>query len=226
MSSSEVILEGQSLTKEFQRGRREVIKAIENVSISISRGEFLMIYGPSGSGKTTLLNVLSGLERPTTGSVLFEGENIVDWTEEKLATFRLQNIGRIFQSWELIPTLTAIENVEIPLYPSKISSDKIQKRAMRLLKMVGLANRIEHYPGELSGGEQQRVGIARALITSPAVIFADEPTGNLDSESGKSVMRLLKRISRTDTSVVLATHNEELREFATREVKLRAGKLF
>ncbi|MFX1536609.1 MAG: ABC transporter ATP-binding protein [Promethearchaeota archaeon] len=226
MSSSEVILEGQNLTKEFQRGRREVVKAIENVSISISRGEFLMIYGPSGSGKTTLLNVLSGLERPTTGSVLFEGEDIVDWPEEKLATFRLENIGRIFQSWELIPTLTAIENVELPLYPSKIPSDKIQKRAMRLLKMVGLANRIEHYPAELSGGEQQRVGIARALVTSPAVIFADEPTGNLDSESGKSVMRLLKRISRTDTSVVLATHNEELREFATREVKLRAGKLF
>ncbi|MFX0092974.1 MAG: ABC transporter ATP-binding protein [Candidatus Hodarchaeota archaeon] len=225
MSSSEIILEGQNLTKEFPRGRREVIKALDNVNVSISRGEFLMLYGPSGSGKTTLLNVLSGLDRPTSGKVIFEEKDIVDWSEQQLSVFRLQNIGRIFQSWELISTLTAIENIEVPLYPSQLPSNKIHDRAIRLVKMVGLADRMDHFPAELSGGEQQRVGIARALITNPVVIFADEPTGNLDSDSGKSVMRLLKRICNTGTAVVLSTHNEELREYANRIVKLRAGRL-
>jgi len=246
------ILKIDKITKIYKRGR-EVVTALRKVSLEISPGEILMVIGPSGSGKTTLLNVLSGLDKPTEGKILFnlshaheefrklpqiteilesnefsKGKEFVDitqWDEKLLTYYRRYNVGFIFQSWELIPTLKAVENVESSLYPSNISSPLIRERAIKLLRKVGLLDKEYAYPDQLSGGEQQRVAICRALIKEPKLIFADEPTGNLDSETGSQIMRQMKLFSREGAAVIVATHNLELRKFADRFIKIEDGEI-
>lgn len=222
--SNGVLIEAKNLMKEYIRGKREVVMAVNDVDIQIPKGKMVLVTGPSGSGKSTLLNILSGLDKPTEGKVLYEDENIAEWDEEKLAKFRRGNVGFIFQNWELIPIMTALENIESPLYPMKIKSKEIRTRAISLLKQVGLWDKADNYPDELSGGEQQRIGIARALVGKPRIIFADEPTGNLDVDNAASIMRLLKSFTKRDTSVLTVTHNEELKKYADLTHRMSSGR--
>ncbi|MHA1214408.1 MAG: ABC transporter ATP-binding protein [Candidatus Hodarchaeales archaeon] len=221
---SRIVIEAKGLTKEYVRGKKEVVTALNDVDLQIPKGKLIMVTGPSGSGKSTLLNVLSGLDKPSEGKVLYEDENIAEWDEEKLSLFRRGNVGFIFQNWELIRILTALENIESPLYPLKIKGKEIRTRAISLLKQVGLWDKADNYPDELSGGEQQRVGIARALVGKPKIIFADEPTGNLDQDNAASVMRLLKSFTKRDTSILVVTHNEDLKRYADVTYRLSSGR--
>ena len=222
--SSSILIEAKNLTKEYIRGKKEVVTAVNDVDLQIQRGKLIMVTGPSGSGKSTLLYILSGLDKPSEGKVIYNDEDISDWDEERLAQFRQEHIGFIFQNWELIRTLTALENIESPLYPVKIKSKEIRTRAISLLKQVGLWDKVDNYPDELSGGEQQRIGIARALVGKPRIIFADEPTGNLDVDNAASVMRLLKSFTKRDTSILVVTHNEDLKRYADTSYKMSAGR--
>ena len=222
--SSSILIEAKNLTKEYIRGKKEVVTAVNDVDLQIHRGKLIMVTGPSGSGKSTLLNILSGLDNPTEGKIIYNDEDISGWDEERLAQFRQDHIGFIFQNWELIRTLTALENIESPLYPRKIRSREIRTRAISLLKQVGCWDKADNYPDELSGGEQQRVGIARALVGKPRIIFADEPTGNLDVDNASSVMRLLKSFTKRDTAILVVSHNEDLKRYADTSYKMSAGR--
>jgi putative ABC transport system ATP-binding protein len=222
--SSNVLIEAKNLTKEYIRGRKEVVVAVNDVDLEITRAKMMMVTGPSGSGKSTLLNILSGLDHPTEGKVIYQDEDISGWEEERLSKFRAENIGFIFQNWELIRTLTALENIESPLYPMKIKTKEIRTRAISLLKQVGCWDKADNFPDELSGGEQQRVGIARALVGKPRIIFADEPTGNLDVDNAASIMRLLKSFTKRDTAILVVTHNEELKKYADITFRMSAGR--
>ena len=192
------ILSGKGLSKKY--GDLEVVK---DVSLTINTGEFVCLVGKSGSGKTTLLSLLSGLERPTSGQVTLKGKDIASATEDELALFRRENVGFIFQSFNLIPTLSAWENVALPLFPVKMSGEQREKRALELLEKMEMGHRTEHLPSALSGGEKQRVAIARALINHPKVLFADEPTGNLDSATGDAIMEILKRLHTQERVAIL-----------------------
>ncbi|MHA2156811.1 MAG: ABC transporter ATP-binding protein [Candidatus Hodarchaeales archaeon] len=222
--SSNILIEAKNLTKEYIRGKKEVVVAVNDVDLEIPRGKLIMVTGPSGSGKSTLLNVLSGLDKPSEGKIIFSDEDISGWEEERLSKFRQENIGFIFQNWELIRTLTALENIESPLYPLKIKSKEIRTRAISLLKQVGLWDKVDNYPDELSGGEQQRIGIARALVGKPKIIFADEPTGNLDLDNAGSVMRLLKSFTKRDTAILVVSHNEELKKYSDNAYRMSNGR--
>ncbi|MHA2307048.1 MAG: ABC transporter ATP-binding protein [Candidatus Hodarchaeales archaeon] len=222
--SSRVLIEAKGLTKEYIRGKQEMVIAVNDVDIEIPKGSLVMVTGPSGSGKSTLLNILSGLDMPTEGKVIYEDENIADWDEEKLSAFRQGNVGFIFQNWELIRTMTALENIESPLYPMKLKTKEIRTRSISLLKQVGLWDKADNFPDELSGGEQQRIGIARALVGKPRIIFADEPTGNLDLDNAASIMRLLKSFTKRDTSILVVTHNEDLKRYADSSYKMSSGR--
>ena len=221
---SETLIEAKEITKEYIRGKREVVMALNDVDLKIPKGKLIMVTGPSGSGKSTLLNVLSGLDKPSAGKVLYEDENIAEWDEERLSMFRQGNVGFIFQNWELVRILTALENIESPLYPLKLKGKEIRTRAISLLKQVGLWDKADNYPDELSGGEQQRIGIARALVGKPRIIFADEPTGNLDVDNAASILRLLKSFTKRDTSILVVTHNEELNKYADQTYRLSNGR--
>ena len=218
---------GKNLTRRFQRGKKELILAINDSDIDIQAGKVTMIMGPSGSGKSTLLNVLSGLDKPTEGRVIFDDQNIVDWDEEQLAQWRRSSVGFVFQTFELIPALTAIENVMLPLMPDrKMKTQDIRLEALSLLKQVGIFDTTNERAVKLSGGEQQRVGIARALITRPSVIFADEPTGSVDEDTGRKVMDLLIRQTRGhDRAVLFVSHNPDLKRYADNIYAMRQGKL-
>jgi putative ABC transport system ATP-binding protein len=222
--SRDTLIEGRNLTKEYLRGRKEIVIAVNDIDLVIPRGKMIMVTGPSGSGKSTLLNILSGLDRPTEGKVLYEDENIADWDEERLSKYRRDNVGFIFQNWELIRTMTTLENIESPLYPVKIKGKELRTRAISLLKQVGLWDKADNFPDELSGGEQQRAGIARALVGKPRIIYADEPTGNLDLDNAATIMRLLKSFTKRDTSILVVTHNEDLTKYADKTYKLSNGR--
>jgi putative ABC transport system ATP-binding protein len=213
------ILTGTGLSKKY--GELEVVKG---VSLSIDDGEFVCLTGKSGSGKTTLLSLLSGLERPTSGHVKLGGKDITGATEDELALFRRENVGFIFQSFNLIPTLSAWENVALPLFPMKMKSEERKRRAADLLERMELGHRMDHLPSALSGGEKQRVAIARALVTHPKVLFADEPTGNLDSATEEAIMEILNRLhSREGLAILMVTHELELAKSADRLIRMQDG---
>jgi putative ABC transport system ATP-binding protein len=215
------ILAGTGLSKKY--GDLEVVKG---VSLSIDTGEFVCLVGKSGCGKTTLLSLLSGLERPTDGRVMFDGKDITSASEDELALFRRKNVGFIFQSFNLIPTLSAWENVALPLFPIKMTGDERKRRATDLLERMELGHRMDHLPSALSGGEKQRVAIARALITHPKVLFADEPTGNLDSATGDAIMEILNKLHTQErVAVLMVTHEVELAKSADRLIRMHDGEV-
>ena len=211
------------LSKFFQRGPTTV-RALDGVYIEIGAGEFVALEGPSGSGKTTLLQLLGALDRPSSGDVVFEGRDLAELPDHELAALRLRSFGFVFQQFNLIPTLTALENVEAKLAPTGV--DDLEGRAERMLEEVGLAERAHHLPAHLSGGEQQRVAIARALSVEPRVVLADEPTGNLDSKTGGEIVELLAGLAAEHGStVIVATHDATLAGRAPRRLSMRDGRL-
>jgi putative ABC transport system ATP-binding protein len=215
------ILSGTDLSKKY--GDLEVVKG---VSLAVNEGEFVCLVGKSGCGKTTLLSLLSGLEKPTKGKVTLDGREITSSSEDELALFRRDNVGFIFQSFNLIPTLSAWENVALPLFPLKMTNEERRKRATELLEKMELGHRIEHLPSALSGGEKQRVAIARALINSPKIIFADEPTGNLDSGTGEAIMDILNKLHRDEgVAILMVTHEVELAKTANRLIRMKDGEI-
>ena len=225
MAGDKAMVVTRGLTKVYGDGAS--VRALDGVSLRVDSGEFLAVCGPSGSGKTTLLNLIGTLDRPTSGEVWVNGVNVARLKGDALADFRRENIGFVFQLFHLVPWLTALENVMLPLLPYRrgLGFD-LEDRARGLLEEMGLGGRLEHLPGELSGGEQQRVAIARALVNRPRLVLADEPTGNLDSASGSEVMELLRRSNESHgVTVVLVTHDERVAGYADRVIHLRDGKI-
>jgi putative ABC transport system ATP-binding protein len=219
------LYELHGVSKTFRQGSLEV-HAVSDVHLSIGEREFLVVAGPSGSGKTTLLQLLGALDRPTTGTVRFEDEDLAALGDGELARLRLEEFGFVFQQFNLIPTLTAAQNVEVALAPRGLAGGERAARALRLLDSVGLARRAEHLPAQLSGGEQQRVAIARALANEPRVLLADEPTGNLDSDTGAEIVELLRSLSRDrGLTVVVVTHDPSIAARAPRVVRMRDGRI-
>ena len=212
----------ENLGKDYKRGESN-LSVLDQVSFRVAPGEFVAITGPSGSGKSTLLGLLAGLDRPTRGLIQIDGVDLTVQNEEELSRLRGRKIGFVFQSFQLMQTLTALENVRVPA--EILGDDAAAARASALLARVGLAERADHYPSQLSGGEMQRTAIARAAVTRPPVFLADEPTGNLDSENGRIVMDLLRDLNQNAT-LVLVTHNPELARMADREIQLKDGRLF
>ncbi|MBR9707232.1 MAG: ABC transporter ATP-binding protein [Candidatus Diapherotrites archaeon] len=221
----EVILETKNLRKEYDLGETKV-KALSGVSLKIYEGEFVVVLGPSGSGKSTLLHLLGALDAPTKGRVLVDGRDISKFSPFQLSMLRRKIMGFIFQSFNLIPTLNALENVKIPLEPTPLSGFEASKRAKKLLKEVELEHRIFHKPNQLSGGERQRVSIARSLVNDPEIIFADEPTGNLDSVTGDKVLEIMKHLNEVEgRTFVVVTHDPALVNFADQVFYIRDGKI-
>jgi len=217
------ILKLSKITQRFVSGDKE-IEVLSDINLEINSGESVAIVGPSGSGKTTMLGLCAGLDQPTSGKIELAGKNIEDLNENQRAELRRDNVGFVFQNFELIPTLTALENVSLPLDLKGGTNTKVIAEA--LLNKVGLADRAHHYPSQLSGGEQQRVAIARAFSNNPSIVFADEPTGNLDEETGQHIEDLLFELNREKgTTLILVTHNLELANKAQRIVELKMGKL-
>jgi putative ABC transport system ATP-binding protein len=219
------VLSLRDVTRTIDTGTHRV-EILRGISFDVARGEFVAIMGASGSGKSTLLGLIAGLDTPTSGSIRIEGEEISRLDEDSLAVLRGRKIGFVFQSYQLIPTLTAEENV---LLPAELAGEDLaaaQRRARELLKTVGLEERLDHYPVQLSGGEQQRVALARAFIRKPPLLLADEPTGNLDSVNGRHVLELLLSLNRSEgATLVLVTHDRELASHATRIITLRDGQI-
>jgi putative ABC transport system ATP-binding protein len=216
------MLRCESLTKTYSSGGRD-LTVVKNISFSLEPGGFLAIVGPSGSGKTTLLGLLAGLDRPTSGTVTLDGDPLDQLGEDARARIRGEKVGFVFQSFQLIPTLTALENVQVPLELRGIDA---RRRAAELLERVGLGGRGHHYPAQLSGGEQQRVALARAFSNEPKVLFADEPTGNLDARTGATVVELMGELNRdSGTTIVLVTHDPDLASRARRTIRLADGAI-
>ena len=202
------------------------VYALDDVSLHVAAHEFVSIIGPSGSGKSTLMNMLGCLDVPTQGRYFLDGTDISKKTDDELAEIRNKKIGFVFQGFNLLPKLTAVENVELPLIYSNVSAKERHEKAKEALAKVGLEGRIDHKPTELSGGQQQRVAIARALITDPPIILADEPTGNLDSKSGKEVMEIFKNLNANGNTIILITHDSGVAAQAKRVVRIQDGKLY
>lgn len=222
---SENIIEVKSAKKVYRMGK-ERICAVDDVSFTIKKGEFCCLYGASGSGKSTLLNLMAGIEKLTAGQITIKGKNIHKMGEKSLAKFRQNNLGFVFQSYNLMNTMTALENVELPLIFKHVSAKRRKKMAKDMLVKVGLGPRLRHKPKEMSGGQQQRVGIARAFVSNPEIVFADEPTGNLDSKTSKEVMDLIKEMARTNhQTIVMVTHDRRLAEYADRIIHILDGKI-
>lgn len=214
------LLQAESLSKSFG-----AVTAVSNINLHIKSGEIVAIMGRSGSGKSTAMHLLAGLEHPSSGHVFYKGKDIAGLDEDALALWRRENIGLIFQAFHLIPTLSALENVAFPLYPDGVGADERQRAAERL-NMVGLADRATHRPSRLSGGEQQRVAIARALINNPGLILADEPTGNLDSETGHDILALFHRLrDEAGVSFLIVTHDDEVAATADRIIRMKDGEI-
>jgi putative ABC transport system ATP-binding protein len=216
------VLELQDVTKTYRTGSLEVA-ALRGVSLAIDEGEYVAVMGPSGSGKSTLMHILGCLDVPTTGSYRLAGEDVANMDEDELAQVRNRRIGFVFQQFNLLPSLTALRNVELPLTYAAVPPEQRRARAEQALARVGLADRVRHRPGELSGGQQQRVAVARALVTNPALILADEPTGNLDSTSTADMLALFDDLHRSGRTLVLITHEADVAKAAHRIIRLRDG---
>jgi len=215
----------QSISKSYRKGANTVTP-LENLNLEVPRGEFLALMGPSGSGKTTLLNLISGIDSPTTGTLLIDGENIAGFSRKQLTKWRSQKVGYIFQMYHLIPVLTAFENVELPLLITTLSRAERRKKVKEALDLVGLMDRSHHTPAELSGGQEQRVAIARALVGDPPLLVADEPTGDLDRESANGILSLLQSLSRDKgKTIVMVTHDARAAAAAHRTLHLEKGVL-
>ena len=225
MKMEKPILQVRDLGKIYRMGDERVI-ALNRVNLEICPGEICCIFGTSGSGKSTFLNLLAGMEKPTCGSIKIMGKEITKMTEKELAGFRQQNLGFIFQSYNLLPGATALENVAMPLMFRGMSRKQRERIAMVLLKRVGLENRADHYPGQMSGGQQQRVGIARSFVAKPRIIFADEPTGNLDTRTTAEVMQMITGCAMEfQQTIILVTHDPEMAKYATRIIHMVDGKI-
>ena len=212
--------------KKYYRMGPVLVKALNGISLRIEDGEFMSIMGPSGSGKSTLLNILGALDKPTSGTVYFDGIDLARVDESVLYQLRRKKVGFIFQSFNLIPTLSALENVLIPLVPTRISKTGRYKRAKELLETVGLGDRVLHKPSEMSGGEQQRVAVARALVNRPSLVLADEPTGNVDSKTGAEIIKLLRDLNQNmGTTLVVVTHDPEIGKLTERVIRLKDGEI-
>ena len=219
------VVQIRNLSKIYQQGEIRVT-ALDNVSLDIASGEFLVLMGPSGSGKSTLLHIIAGIDRPTSGECTVQGIDLTQLNESSLADWRNQNVGFVFQSFNLIPVLTAFENVELPLLLTGLDARRRKRQVQTALELVGLADRQHHLPRQLSGGQEQRVAIARALVTDPALIVADEPTGNLDAHSAQEVLGILQSLSRqAGKTVIMVTHDPKAAAFGSRAVHLEKGAL-
>lgn len=218
------LLEIRDCSKVYKTGSQK-IRALDNISLKVRRGEFIAIMGPSGSGKSTLMNLIGCLDRVTTGSYTLAGENILDLPDHQLARIRNRKIGFIFQAFNLLPKLTALRNVEVPLIYKGVEKEKRLRTSQEALKEVGLANRTNHRPSELSGGQQQRVAIARAMAAQPDIILADEPTGNLDSRSSREIMGLFTSLIKRGVTLILVTHDKEIAGLAERNIGMLDGKI-
>jgi putative ABC transport system ATP-binding protein len=215
----------RNLTKLYRQGEIDVT-ALNNVSLDIAAAEFLALMGPSGSGKSTLLHIIAGVDRPTSGECLVQGVDVTKLNESQLADWRNQNVGFIFQTFNLIPVLTAAENVELPLLLTQLNRSQRRQQVATALELVGLSDRAKHLPRQLSGGQEQRVAIARALVTDPKLIVADEPTGNLDSHSAQEVLGVLQALRRdAGKTIILVTHDPKAAAFGTRQIHLEKGEL-
>jgi putative ABC transport system ATP-binding protein len=221
----DVVVRIQNLTKIYQQGEINVT-ALNDVSLDITRGEFLTLMGPSGSGKSTLLHIMAGIDRPTSGKCFVESVDVTRLSESQLADWRNQNVGFVFQSFNLIPVLTAFENVELPLLLTGLSGKRRREQVRTALEMVGLADRAGHLPRQMSGGQEQRVAIARALVTDPHLIVADEPTGNLDASSANEVLSILQSLAKSgDKTVIMVTHDPKAAAYGSRSIHLEKGEL-
>ena len=218
----ESIITLSGITKFYQVGT-QTVKALRGVDIEIKRGEYVAIMGPSGSGKSTLMNVLGALDTPTDGDYLLNGTNVSHLSDEELAQIRNREIGFVFQTFNLLPRYSALENVMLPLIYGGVPKGERKERALKVIENVGLSDRYKHKPNELSGGQRQRVAVARALVNKPAIILADEPTGNLDSKTSVDIMRLIKQIHDEGNTIIVVTHEEDIANMAQRIIRLRDG---
>ncbi|MGA2143985.1 MAG: ABC transporter ATP-binding protein [Bryobacteraceae bacterium] len=222
---SELIIETKNLGKEFLRDEFRVV-ALKDVNVHVAKGEFVSLMGPSGSGKSTLLHLVAAMDRPTTGEIRVLGHDLRELNDRQIAHWRNENVGFVFQQFNLIPVLTALENVELPLKLTNLNKTERLEHAATALKLVGLGDRLRHFPRQLSGGQEQRVAIARAIATDPALILADEPTGNLDAASALEVLEILSKLNRDfGKTVVMVTHDPHAARFATRTYHLEKGEL-
>ncbi len=220
-----VIIEAQQVKKIYRNGHLRV-EALKDINMAVEAGEMVAIMGPSGCGKTTLLNCLSGLDTIDEGNIFIQGDNLRDLSDTERTAYRARHMGFIFQDFNLLPVLSAVENVELPLLVSKVPRKKARQRALEMLDRVGLADRARHRPAELSGGQRQRVTIARALTNDPVIVWADEPTGNLDSETAEDILELLYRLNREHgQTLVVVTHDREVSKLANRVITMRDGQI-
>ena len=219
------IVKIQQLSRIFRHGDSEVV-ALDRVSLEIAAGEFLALMGPSGSGKSTLLHAIAAIDRPTSGTCVVQGTDVTELSETALADWRNRHVGFVFQTFNLVPVLTAFENVELPLLLTGLTAVERRAHVTAALEMVGLADRVTHLPRQLSGGQEQRVAIARALVTDPTLLVADEPTGNLDAQAAHDVLDLLQRLNReVGKTIIMVTHDPKAAEFASRVLHLEKGEL-
>ncbi|MEM8860435.1 MAG: ABC transporter ATP-binding protein [Chloroflexota bacterium] len=221
---TEPIIIVDNIHKSYLMGK-DAVPALRGVTLNIERGEFVCLMGPSGSGKTTLLNIIGGLDEPSRGHINIEGETLVSLSENKLAQLRLDKMGFVFQNYNLLANFTALENVEAPMVLARVSRRERTNRAIALLEKVGLGDRAKHYPSELSGGQQQRVAIARALANDPPILIGDEMTGDLDSETGFAIMKLIQDLNHEGMTIVFVTHDPRMSKFAGTVVNMQDGKL-
>lgn len=216
------VIETYEISKTYKMGS-EIIKALKSISISVNKGEYVAFMGPSGSGKSTLMNIIGCLDTPSSGTYILNNKNVSDMTDNELAEIRNKEIGFVFQTFNLLPRSTSLDNVALPLIYAGIGKQERIERAMQVLDSVGLADRAKHKPNELSGGQRQRVAIARALVNHPSIILADEPTGNLDSKTSYSIMDLFEDLHKKGNTIIMVTHEEDIAKYAHRIVRLRDG---
>ncbi len=219
------LIQCKALTREYRKGEA-IIRPLDELDLDVPRGDFLALMGPSGSGKTTLLNLIAGIDSPTRGTLTIDGINLASLSRNKLAAWRSAHVGYVFQLYNLVPVLTAYENVELPLLLHALTRKQRHERIMSALERVGIADRSDHYQRQLSGGQEQRVAIARAIVTDPAILVADEPTGDLDKPSAHAVMTLLQGLNRDlDKTIIMVTHDPNTTDYATRTLHLDKGRL-